>query len=471
MTQTTATPPGMTPGMTPATPPKSSSGTPADNGTRRRGLIAACAGNLVEWFDFFVYAYLAIYFAPSFFPSDDQTTQLLSTAAIFAVGFLMRPLGGWLFGWLADTRGRKFSMMVSVFMMSAGSLLIAVIPTYAQIGMLAPVVLLAARLIQGLSVGAEYGTGATYISEIARKGRRGFFGSFQYATIIMGQLCALGTIIVLQNLLSEEQLSAWGWRIPFVMGAVGAVVVVYLRRAMTETASDKEMHRAEAGSLKGLLRHKRAALLVVMFTAGGSLWFYTFTTYMQKFLVVSGGFDKSTVSTIMTAALVCFMIAQPLFGMLADRIGVRTHMLLFTGLATLCAAPILFAIQSTTSPFQAFLLVLSGLLIAAFYTPISGLVKADLFPPSIRALGVGFPYAIGNAAFGGTAEYVALWMRSAGIETTFFYYVAILAGVGFIASLLLPNLKRHGYLDGDGRIEENVALGGTKTAEPLAQRA
>lgn len=357
-------------------------------------------------------------------------------------------------------------MMVSVFMMSAGSLLIGLIPTYAQIGELAPIVLLTARMIQGLSVGAEYGTGATYISEIARKGRRGFFGSFQYATIIAGQLCALGTIIVLQNVLTEEQLSAWGWRIPFFMGAIGAVVVVYLRRAMTETASDKEMHRKEACSIRGLMHHKRAALLVVMFTAGGSLWFYTFTTYMQKFLVVSGGFDKATVSTIMTSALICFMVAQPLFGMLADRIGVRTHMLIFTGLAALLAAPILFAIQSATTPFQAFLLVLSGLMIAAFYTPISGLVKADLFPPSIRALGVGLPYAIGNAAFGGTAEYVALWMRSTGIETSFFYYVAALA---FVASLLLPNLKRHGYLNGDSLIEENVAFGLTKV-QPTADR-
>jgi len=443
----------------------------ADNRTRMRGLVAACAGNLVEWFDFFVYAYLAIYFAPALFPSEDQTTQLLSTAAIFAVGFLMRPLGGWLFGWLADTRGRKFSMMVSVFMMSTGPLLIALIPTYAQIGVLAPIVLLTARLVQGLSVGAEYGTGATYISEIATKGRRGFFGSFQYATIIAGQLCALGTIIVLQNLLTEEQLSTWGWRIPFFMGAVGAVVVVYLRRAMTETASEKEMHSKEAGSIKGLLHHKRAALLVVMFTAGGSLWFYTFTTYMQKFLVVSGGFEKTTVSTIMTCALICFMLAQPLFGMLSDRIGVRTHMLIFTSLATLFAVPILFAIQSATGPFQAFLLVLAGLMIAAFYTPISGLVKADLFPPSIRALGVGLPYAIGNAAFGGTAEYVALWMRSTGIETSFFYYVAALAFVAFVASILLPNLKRHGYLDGDGRIEENVAPGLTKVLDPIAHRA
>ena len=444
--------------------------TPLDNQVRVRGLVAVCAGNLVEWFDFFVYAYLAIYFAPSFFPEGDQTTQLLATAGIFALGFFMRPLGGWIFGWIADTRGRKIAMLIAVTLMSGGSLMIAVTPTYETIGIMAPVVLLTARLLQGLSVGAEYGTGATYISEIARKGRRGFFGSFQYATIIMGQLTALLTIIVLQHTLTTDQLTAWGWRIPFAMGAIFAVVVVYLRRAMTETASDKEMHRKEAGSIKGLLQHKRAAILVIMFTAGGSLWFYTFTTYMQKFLVVSVGVEADVASTIMTSALICFMIAQPLFGMLADRLGVRTHMLLFTGLAMVFAAPILFAIQSTTSPFMAFALILAGLLIASFYTPIAGLVKADLFPPSVRALGVGLPYALGNAAFGGTAEYVALWLRSANIETWFFYYVAAFAGIAFIASLLLPNLKRHGYLDGDGRIEENVALGGTKMAEPTLRR-
>jgi len=441
----------------------------ADRKVRWNGLIAACAGNLIEWFDFFVYAYLAIYFAPSFFPDGDQTTQLLSTAAIFAVGFLMRPLGGWIFGYIADTRGRKFSMMISVFMMSGGSLMIALIPTYEQIGIMAPVVLLTARLLQGLSVGAEYGTGATYISEIATKGRRAFFGSFQYATIVAGQLCALFVIIILQQFLINEQMQSWGWRIPFFMGAVGAVVVVYLRRAMTETASIKEMHRKEAGSIKGLMVHKRAALLVVLFTAGGSLWFYTFTTYMQKFLVVSGGFERETVSLIMTSALICFMLAQPLFGLLADRIGVRTHMLLFTGLGTLLAAPILFAIQSTSSPVQAFFLVLSGLCIAAFYTPIAGLVKADLFPPAVRALGVGLPYAIGNAAFGGTAEYVALWMRSAGIEQNFFFYVSALAAVACVASWMLPNLRVHGYLDGDGRIEENIGLRKTTSDTALGR--
>jgi MHS family dicarboxylic acid transporter PcaT-like MFS transporter len=428
------------------------------NRSRIRGLIGACSGNLVEWYDFFAYAYTAIYFASAFFPSGNQTSQLLATAGVFAVGFFMRPLGGWLFGWIADTRGRKISMIIAVFMMCTGSLVIALLPTYQTIGVAAPILLVVARLLQGLSVGAEYGTGATYISEVATAGRRGFYGSFQYFTIIAGQLLALLTVFTLQHTLSPEDLKNWGWRIPFLIGALSAVVVVYLRRSMTETASQKDMHRKEAGSISGLLAHKRAVLLVLAFTAGGSLYFYTFTTYMQKFLVVSAGMSPETVSIIMTTALVCFMACQPVFGMLADRIGVKAHMLLFSGLAALLVVPILYALKSVTSPYAAFGLVVSGLVIASFYTPISGLVKADLYPPAVRALGVGFPYAIANALFGGTAEYVALSLRSVGVEPYFFFYVAALAALTFIASALMPDLGRHGYLDGTGAIEENTGF-------------
>ncbi|MDH4608072.1 MFS family transporter [Pseudomonas sp. BN102] len=426
--------------------------------SRARSILGACSGNLVEWYDFFIYAYTSIYFAAAFFPKGDQTTQLLATAGVFAVGFFMRPLGGWLFGWIADTRGRKVSMIISVFLMCAGSLLIALMPTYESIGIAAPILLLIARLIQGLSVGAEYGTGATYISEMATPGRRGFFGSFQYFTIIAGQILALLTVVTLQQTLSKEELTEWGWRIPFFIGALSAVVVVYLRRAMHESASKKDMHKKEAGSLKGLLQHKRAVALVIAFTIGGSLYFYTFTTYMQKFLVISVGLPAETVSFVMTAALVCFMLCQPFFGMLADRLGVKTHMLLFSGLAMLIVVPLLFALRSVGSPFVAFLLVFTGLAIASLYTPISGLVKAELFPASVRALGVGFPYAIGNALFGGTAEYVALSFRSQGVETYFFFYVACVLAVTFIASLLMPDLTRYGYLDGSGEIEQKTGF-------------
>jgi len=435
---------------------------PARHPNRVRAIMGACSGNLVEWYDFFIYAYTAIYFAASFFPKGDTTTQLLATAGVFAVGFFMRPLGGWIFGWLADTRGRKVSMIISVFMMCAGSLLIAVMPTYETVGIAAPIMLVVARLIQGLSVGAEYGTGATYISEIATPGRRCFYGSFQYFTIIAGQLLALFTVVILQQTLSDEQLREWGWRIPFFIGAISAVVVVYLRRSMHETASKKDMHREGAGSLRGMFKHKRAVGLVIAFTIGGSLYFYTFTTYMQKFLVISAGFDAATVSFIMTSALIGFMLCQPLFGLMADRLGIRTHMLMFSSLGVLLVIPLLFAIKHTHNPFLAFALVFGGLVIASLYTPIAGIVKAELFPPAVRALGVGFPYAIGNAAFGGTAEYVALSFRAEGAEDYFFFYVAAVLCVTFIASMLMPNLTRHGYISGDGRVEENTGMPASK---------
>ena len=424
---------------------------------RLRAILSACAGNLVEWFDFFVYAYTSIYFAASFFPSGDQTSQLLATAGVFAVGFFMRPVGGWLFGWIADTRGRKLSMIISILMMCTGSLLIAALPTYASIGVAAPALLVLARLLQGLSVGAEYGTGATYICEVSSARRRGYYGSFQYFTIVAGQLLALLVIVALQNILTPAELRAWGWRIPFVLGACGAVVALYLRRSMVESTSEKDMHAKEAGSIVGLLKHRRAVILVLVFTMCGSLYFYTFTSYMQKFLVVSAGMRAETASVVMTSALVCFMLAQPLFGMLADRIGIKLHMLLFTGLAMLFVVPILHALRSVSDPFSAFLLVAAGLLIATFYTPIAGLLKADMFPATIRALGGGLPYAIANAMFGGTAEYVALSLRSSGIEHYYYYYVAVMAALAFVASILMPDLRQHGYLDGDGRVEANVS--------------
>nr|WP_280142346.1 MFS family transporter [Methylobacterium pseudosasicola] len=428
----------------------------------RRKVVAsiagACAGNLVEWYDFFVYAYTSIYFAAAFFPAGDQTTQLLATAGVFAVGFFMRPLGGWLFGYIADTRGRKISMIISVAMMCAGSLLIACLPTYGTIGFLAPALLVLARLVQGLSVGAEYGTGATYLAEVAGPGRRAFYGSFQYFTIIAGQLLALLTVTLLQHAMPVEDLKAWGWRVPFVIGAFGAIVVSVLRRSMHETATPKTMRDKEAGSIKGLMRHKRAVVLVLAITMGGSLYFYTFTTYMQKFLVLSAGFSATTVSFIMTSALVCYMVAQPVFGLLSDRIGIKRSMLLYSACAVSLVVPILFAIQATKSPLTAFGLVLSGLLIGSFYTPIAGLVKAELFPAEVRALGVGLPYAIANAIFGGTAEYVALFLRSENVETYFFFYVALINGAVLLASIALPHLDRHGYLEGDGAIESNAGF-------------
>jgi MFS family permease len=337
-----------------------------DRRRRIKAIVGASSGNLVEWYDFYAYAFTSIYFAAAFFPAGDTTSQLMATAGIFAVGFFMRPLGGWLFGWLADTHGRKNSMVISVLMMCAGSLLIAVLPTYATIGAAAPLLLLVARLVQGLSVGGEYGTAATYMSEVAGKGHRGFYSSFQYVTLIGGQLLALLVLVGLQVLLSVDELKAWGWRIPFVIGALTAVVAMYLRRSLVETGSEAAMHSKEAGSLRGLLKYKRSVLLVLAFTMGGSLYFYTFTTYMQKYLVNTAHMDAKTVSVVMTGVLVIYMLLQPVFGALSDRIGRRNNMLLFSGIATLSSVPLLSSLGQVSSPYVAFSLALLALVIASF---------------------------------------------------------------------------------------------------------
>ena len=411
-------------------------------------IVAASSGNLVEWFDFYVYAFCAIYFAPAFFPKADPTVQLLNTAGVFAAGFLMRPIGGWLFGRIADQKGRKTSMVISVVMMCAGSLLIACLPTYASIGVWAPILLVVARLFQGLSVGGEYGTTATYMSEVALRGKRGFYSSFQYVTLIGGQLLAVLVIVVLQQLLTEPELKAWGWRIPFLIGAITAVVALLLRRTLTETLTPASQADKDAGTLSALFRdHKAAFFTVLGFTAGGSLIFYTFTTYMQKYLVNSAGMSIKTASNIMTGCLFLYMCMQPLFGALSDRIGRRNNMLLFGALGTLATVPILTALQQVTNPVVAFVLITVALAIVSFYTSISGIVKAEMFPPQIRALGVGLAYAVGNAIFGGSAEYVALLLKSMGHETAFYWYVTALMAVALVVSLRLP--RQAAYLHHD----------------------
>ena len=411
---------------------------------RLKAIIGGSAGNLVEWYDWYTYSALSIYFAAVFFPKGDATAQLLNTAAVLAVGFFMRPIGAWVMGIYADRHGRKSGLAVSVGLMCAGSLMIAVAPSHASAGVFAPAILVIARMLQGLSVGGEYGASATYMSEMATRGRRGFWASFQYVTLIAGQLAALATVLILQGVMSEATLESWGWRIPFFIGAVLAFGVYILRSRLSETASfEGQAHDRPTSSAESLWRdHPREFILVAMITAGGSMSFYAYTTYMQKFLVNTSGFSKQTATEIMTAALIIFMAMQPLWGMISDRVGRKPLLLLFGIGGIVVTVPIFSALAVVKSPLPAFALIMVPLTLLGAYTSISGLIKAEMFPPHIRTLGVALPYAIGNTLFGGTAEYAALWFKSVGNEAGFYWYLTGVIGIALTAFILLPDTKR-----------------------------
>ncbi|GAB6615707.1 MULTISPECIES: MFS transporter [Bacillus] len=398
-------------------------------------IFKGSVGNLIEWYDWYVYSAFAVYFSAEFFPKGDPTSQLLNTAAIFAVGFLMRPIGSLLMGRYADRHGRRAALTLSITVMAGGSLIIACTPSYESIGIMAPIILVLARLLQGLSLGGEYGTSATYLSEMASSGRRGFYSSFQYVTLVAGQMVALGVQIVLQQLLSEPDMKAWGWRIPFIIGAMGAVAVLWLRRTMDESeqfSNIKSQKRENAGTVRALMKHPKAVLTVVGLTLGGTVAFYTYTTYLQKFMVNTVGLPKEVVSWINFAALLIFVVLQPIAGLLSDKIGRRPLLMAFGILGTLLTAPIFFFMEKTTEPMVAFLLMMVGLIIVTGYTSINAIVKAELFPTEIRALGVGLPYALTVAIFGGTAEFIALWLKSIGMESLFYFYVAGCIAISFI---------------------------------------
>jgi MFS transporter, MHS family, alpha-ketoglutarate permease len=414
--------------------------------SRLRSIVGGSVGNLVEWYDWYVYSAFALYFAKAFFPPASQTAQLLNAAAVFAVGFFMRPVGGWLIGRYADRRGRRAALTASVLLMCFGSLLIAASPGYSAVGVAAPALLVLARLLQGLSVGGEYGASATYLSEMPGAARRGFYSSFQHVTLIMGQLLALGVLLVLQRGLTSDDMERWGWRIPFVIGAACAIIALWLRCGLDETsafrasASDRS-GRASGASLRALARHPRQVATVFGLTAGGTVAFYTFTTYAQKFFVNTAGWTKPDATRVTAAAMAVFMLAQPVVGLLSDFVGRRPVLVAFGALGTLGTVPVLTALGGTQSEVRGFLLLTAALLVVSGYTAISAVVKAELFPTEVRALGVGFPYAVAVSLFGGTAEYLALWAKSVDHEPWYYWYVTACIAASLVVYVTMPETR------------------------------
>ena len=412
-------------------------------GRRLKSIFGGSIGNLIEWYDFYVYNSFAVYFAKLFSASNDPTAQFINVFGIYAIGFLIRPVGGLILGYYADRSGRRAALTLSVMLMCGGSALIAILPSYAQIGVWAPLLLLFARLLQGISLGGEYASSATYLSEMAGSKRRGFYSSFQYVTLIGGQVLAALVLLIMQQGLTQAQLGDWGWRIPFVLGALCALYGLYLRRNLAETDAFKAVAKApRPNPFRELAKHPRELFLVFGLTMGGTTAFYTFSSYMPTYLSNTLKLDPLWVGEISFITLFLFAAMQPLFGFISDLIGRKPVLLWFGILGTLFTVPILTTLGSTHTYWGALLLVLAALVIVSGYTSINAVVKAELFPTGIRALGIGLPYAVAASVFGGTAPLIALQLKQSGHEDWFYWYVTVLIFLSLVVYATMRDTKR-----------------------------
>ncbi|QBH20951.1 MFS transporter [Alcaligenes faecalis] len=424
---------------TPSLRPSAPTGVDPVPVSRVRTIVAGSVGNAVEWFDWTIYASFAIFFSSQFFPEGNETTALLASFGIFAVGFFMRPIGGWLLGIFSDRYGRKAALGLTILMMAGGSLIIAVTPTYAAIGLAAPLLLTLARLLQGLSLGGEYASATTFLTEMAPPHRRGFYSSFVFFSAAVGILAASAVGWVLTTWLTRAEMAAWGWRIPFLLGALGGVVGLWIRRSIPETEAFSESKKAgvEKQPLRTLLReYPREVLRIIGFSVLTTFAFYIFVAYVPTYAIRHVQADPKVAFAANTVALIVFMVVQPLFGALSDRIGRKPQLIVF-------AAGYLFffyPLMSTLGPsFGSILLVeLFGLVLYAMYTSIGPAIMSEQFSTSVRAVGIGAPYNLMVALLGGTTPYLLTWLQSNGLERWFFYYVLAGALITLVTFIRMP---------------------------------
>ncbi|WP_099206258.1 MFS transporter [Xanthomonas citri] len=446
----------------PSSPIAAGSGTAA--GSLRRSVsntLKGSAGNLVEWYDVYVYSVFATYFESQFFSKEDKNATMF-VWAIFAMTFLMRPIGAWYFGRFADRYGRRLALTISVSVMALCSFVIAITPTVATIGIAAPIILLVARLLQGFATGGEYGTSATYMSEAAIPGRRGFLSSFHYVTLVGGHVLAQTTLLIMLHFFDASQVSEWGWRVAFGLGGIGALVVFWLRRTMDESLSsesiaDSRTGKARAsGSMRELFVNQwRPLLLCFLITAGGTIAFYTYSVTGPKMIQTAfAGGDVIAGTIINLVALTVLMLMQPVGGWLSDIVGRKTLLVFFGIGGVLYTWFLVMELPKQTDWLTAFVILTVGFVILTGYTSINAVVKAELFPTHVRALGVGLGYALANSAFGGTAPLLYQASLKTNQVTEFVIYATAVIAVSLVVYMFFLTNKGSNWLDDEAAMHQ-----------------
>ena len=412
---------------------------PSTSKEQKKAIWAASIGNLLEWYDFGVYAFLATMIGANFFPSEDPTASLLATFAAYGVGFLARPLGGMVIGRLGDVRGRKFSLVLTLSMMALGTVGIGLLPTYEQVGILAPILLVVLRILQGIAAGGEWGASTAFIIEWAPRGRRGLFGSLQQVSTAGGTLLGSATAAILVTVLGGEAMADWAWRLPFILGTVLLLVGVYIRRNVNETPSFeaiKEAPVAAASSESGPLLGLRAFGFTIYWTVA----YYTLLSYMPTFTQRYGGLTQTEALWSNTIGLITMVCAVPLLGWASDYVG-RKPVLLASVICAIVFAYPLFDLAQQDIGFVGIVMIqiAFGLIIACYSGPGPAAIS-EIFPTHLRSTWMSTGYTFATAVFGGFAPFMATWLISvtgSPSSPTYFYMIPA-AVISLLVVLRLP---------------------------------
>ncbi|WP_416062181.1 MFS transporter [Rhodococcus indonesiensis] len=405
--------------------------------SKKKSLFASAVGNVLEWYEWSAYAVFAPFIAAVMFNNSDPISALLSTLAVFAVGFLMRPLGGIVFGRIADRRGRKFVLVTTMLMMAAGSLVIGIMPTYESIGAWASLILLAARIMQGFAHGGESATAYSYVGEIAPPHRRGMWGSVAFIAIFGGSVLAYSIGGVVTSSLSESAVAEWGWRIPFLIGACLALVALYLRRSMDES----DVFDAQQDDQPRIPRKTvvRAILLMIGMTSGITAAHYTWTSYVSTYAITQQGMDPDVAYWMSVIAQSIALISLPFWGMLSDRIGRRPMLFAFAGLMLVLQLPLTMMISS--AGWTLLVATTVALLVVSVPASVLSATLSESFPTRLRTQAIGFAYSFSVAVFGGTAPYLNQLLIGRGIGWAFSVYIMVLCVLTGVACIFMRETK------------------------------